>query len=839
MAEVLGVVASGLSVAAFAGQLAQGSTYLYHFLRDIKDAPDDIQLLLQELQLLTPILATVQGFSETRDNNLQEALELCEHAVKALLAVLKAGEVAPDFTKWNRLKKQLGAAFGIQQRTKHLQALERAKSMLLQCCVNAMITVQSTQATVAQETARSLSNLSRAHAIHAAAFHDAQQADIDARAMVFETGRVLRGVDASTSALCQSTMEISTVTSETRTMRYMKEIHGGHMKRTVKTPTDTYKTRDCGNTNPATNLVHGSQFLSPAKQFPDHPADHWTKKSCITTTKVIMSNRFLGTLTIRTTVIVYHRPGNQDCLADEKQEYRTTTKFLPAVWISSKGAILNYKAINRFGVGARWSPLLPNLTTVNIVPFDSAIFQACRSFDMAAIRTLFDDGQASPFDVDQHGNNLLAHVATGLMRPSLWAVVPPIKMAGLEFSGTPPFISIFTDVDAAKELEDLLTVVSLLLSYGIDVGDQNDDGMGALLVFCYSLRLGSIETRRQLDDKCRFLLNKLLVEAKTDPLHGWPPSARFLDHLSNGHIKGKFDPMVVDLLMHQIEWPISCTPYHFLELCWSNLIVAIHQNTSEFLDFWVASTFAQVDAYFEAMLSRLNYFILNDIYPTKSYPKLGMSAIFLLIDGGGLLISLMTECESDGRLPWLRHRFRKLIALRTYMVAVIRSVLEHWSSYLKVEHFLYSVSALAQSRNQRTLHIWKTALSDALRTIRLPQLGSNDDNVSAHAEPHDSFDAPREAVATSDEDWETEDSDGPYSGWETEEEWEEGYMLDIAADRYHHDGEYSQQRCSTNSNISGVPRGYDEDYWLRVYNRLLVEADAYLWDADSSAEDIA
>lgn len=54
-----------------------------------------------------------------------------------------------------------------------------------------------------------------------------------------------------------------------------------------------------------------------------------------------------------------------------------------------------------------------SLRTVNIVADDAAIIQACEKLDLVAIRKLFDEGQASPYDVDNTGRNLLGAVAIG------------------------------------------------------------------------------------------------------------------------------------------------------------------------------------------------------------------------------------------------------------------------------------------------------------------------------------------------------------------------------------------------------------------------------------------
>lgn len=57
MAEVLGIVASGLSVARVSGSILTNSLKLKALLDEVKDAPESLGYTLQYLELLTPILS--------------------------------------------------------------------------------------------------------------------------------------------------------------------------------------------------------------------------------------------------------------------------------------------------------------------------------------------------------------------------------------------------------------------------------------------------------------------------------------------------------------------------------------------------------------------------------------------------------------------------------------------------------------------------------------------------------------------------------------------------------------------------------------------------------------
>jgi len=214
--------------------------------------------------------------------------------------------------------------------------------------------------------------------------------------------------------------------------------------------------------NPSVEVHCNYQQRGNTRHLPDHPSDHWVKNSTVSTNKVLVSNRFLGTLTFRSTVISYSRKESEGSTA-EKEERRTTISFLPASWLLSKCVLLAYSECKRLGAGVQPS-ILPSLTTVNIIDSGSEIIRACMELDLATIRTLFDDGKASPYDVDEDGRNLLG-----------WAVL------GARFepdSGTYLFPTVNQHCSGEysesqnQRVENLSYLIDLLLDYGLDAGNS-------------------------------------------------------------------------------------------------------------------------------------------------------------------------------------------------------------------------------------------------------------------------------------------------------------------------------------------------------------------------------
>lgn len=96
MAEVLGLVASGISVAQVAGSLVTASLKLKALLDEVKNAPETLRDMLDQLELLTPILseATTEGNDATSTN--PSRLSAHSHVQQALQNVLRACQTASE-----------------------------------------------------------------------------------------------------------------------------------------------------------------------------------------------------------------------------------------------------------------------------------------------------------------------------------------------------------------------------------------------------------------------------------------------------------------------------------------------------------------------------------------------------------------------------------------------------------------------------------------------------------------------------------------------------------------------------------------------------------------------
>ena len=92
MAEVLGVVASGIAVSQIAGQVTKSIFKLKQYWDQVQDAPDEIKYLLREIDSLNLILNHIQSDKATQTTSsipvdnlcIQQSLQFCKEGADEL-----------------------------------------------------------------------------------------------------------------------------------------------------------------------------------------------------------------------------------------------------------------------------------------------------------------------------------------------------------------------------------------------------------------------------------------------------------------------------------------------------------------------------------------------------------------------------------------------------------------------------------------------------------------------------------------------------------------------------------------------------------------------------------
>jgi hypothetical protein len=124
--EGLAAASSVLAVVGIAGQVAQGCNYLRGVFSAAKSAPEELRLLLTELEIIEQIVLSIPNKSE-----YYEVLDLCDKAIKKLGKLVdKYSEMTSsgDCKRWSR---RLGIAIGVNVIQKHVTRLRAAKRHLL------------------------------------------------------------------------------------------------------------------------------------------------------------------------------------------------------------------------------------------------------------------------------------------------------------------------------------------------------------------------------------------------------------------------------------------------------------------------------------------------------------------------------------------------------------------------------------------------------------------------------------------------------------------------------------------------------------------------------------
>lgn len=116
MAEVLGLVASGVSIGALAGQIASNIVKLKSYLDQIRDAPEDVAILIHEIEDVHSLLSDIEDDQSRNpyltmlldNNSASRCLEFCKRGVERLQILVD--DIAVDFEHLKPIKKTWKAA---------------------------------------------------------------------------------------------------------------------------------------------------------------------------------------------------------------------------------------------------------------------------------------------------------------------------------------------------------------------------------------------------------------------------------------------------------------------------------------------------------------------------------------------------------------------------------------------------------------------------------------------------------------------------------------------------------------------------------------------------------
>lgn len=130
MAE-FGAIASGIGVVGVAGQILSGIKKLRDFQKDVKNAPEDIALLADELELLTTNIASIeqqiQQYPTVAPTSPTSALHFSQRAIVVTAMIVQ--DLNNEITKRKTIGS-LKAAWKQKTMENYMTRIERAKSTL-------------------------------------------------------------------------------------------------------------------------------------------------------------------------------------------------------------------------------------------------------------------------------------------------------------------------------------------------------------------------------------------------------------------------------------------------------------------------------------------------------------------------------------------------------------------------------------------------------------------------------------------------------------------------------------------------------------------------------------
>lgn len=136
MAEVLGIVASGISVGTLAAQIVNSVTKLKSYWNEIKEAPEDIKLLMEEIEDLQLLLTEMEQdrsrnpMSGTilEPSSASKCLSLCKRGAATLKQL--ADDLGADIDASSRLKRKWTSAKVVLKKDKIVKYQSRLGSAI-------------------------------------------------------------------------------------------------------------------------------------------------------------------------------------------------------------------------------------------------------------------------------------------------------------------------------------------------------------------------------------------------------------------------------------------------------------------------------------------------------------------------------------------------------------------------------------------------------------------------------------------------------------------------------------------------------------------------------------
>jgi len=131
MAEVFGVAAGVVGVASLAIQLADSVKKLKEFCDSVKNVPTEVKETIEEIELLSSVLTTLDGSitpGATNQQDLKKCVDLCRRGIEQISVFAKAFE---DRLLSGKRSAAIKVVFRMEKMKIPMERLERGKATLL------------------------------------------------------------------------------------------------------------------------------------------------------------------------------------------------------------------------------------------------------------------------------------------------------------------------------------------------------------------------------------------------------------------------------------------------------------------------------------------------------------------------------------------------------------------------------------------------------------------------------------------------------------------------------------------------------------------------------------
>ncbi|KAF2260752.1 hypothetical protein CC78DRAFT_387271 [Lojkania enalia] len=458
----------GCSAAQFinlVGQALDGIRYLRHKFKGIKSAPKLIKNIHHELKVFEVVLAQIASLdqSQINDNGVQgfiAAMEECGEVGYEIFLRLSKYNFDNDERGPKRLWKQMLADNSRPELEEYLRKLERAKSSLLAnlATANLQITndfraafgkhsqvvekslgrveagikrIETSSSHVEAGIGHLQTSLERVEAGISSVFTVSERtysATLETNDRVDQVADIMRKVDQSIQDLMKSMPDLLNHSIhralEGQLVDWLNSIEVWYSKshpQRYEPRKDQKKVDEFGrNIIPKRKSVSSSQDSSARKfsnsvqafqYLPRYVTSRQAAPGLCRRRKTYLKTFTLpfGFIQTKTTQRLYENVSSTDEII-QKEIIRLEVSIIPFRWLSGRRQMFSVEKVFDQYNRPSWT-FTPR--TYNIVSKDSMIMLACAKCDIVAIRKLFEYRQASPFDVDAHGNSLMGRALIG------------------------------------------------------------------------------------------------------------------------------------------------------------------------------------------------------------------------------------------------------------------------------------------------------------------------------------------------------------------------------------------------------------------------------------------